>query len=92
MKQVQFISTDPTALAELITDAVKLQIEELKKEFTPKQPPTYLTRKETAKLLHVDLSTLFNWQKRNILIPKGIGNRVLYDRKDIEKKLIELKR
>jgi hypothetical protein len=44
----------------------------------------YLTRKETAELLKVDKSTLHNWQKQGILIPKQIGRRVYYSLSDIK--------
>lgn len=49
-----------------------------------------LTKKETAQLLNVDLSTLWNWQKKRILIPFGIGGRVYYRMSDIEKALVKL--
>lgn len=49
-----------------------------------------LTKKETAKLLNVDLSTLWNWQQKGILKPFGIGGRVYYKFSDIEKALIQL--
>ena len=49
-----------------------------------------LTKKETAQLLNVDLSTLWNWQKKGFLIPFGIGGRVYYKMSDIEKALIQL--
>lgn len=49
-----------------------------------------LTKKETAKLLNVNLSTLWNWHQRGILKPFGIGGRVYYRRSDIDKALIQL--
>ncbi|MDR6458965.1 hypothetical protein J2786_002072 [Chryseobacterium vietnamense] len=49
-----------------------------------------LTREETAKFFHVDLSTLHNWKKKGILMPVGIGGRVYYRMCDINKALTPL--
>jgi excisionase family DNA binding protein len=66
------------------------QLNDLKQNFVPKEPTEWLTRNEVAELLKVDLSTLWNWQKKGKLVPYGIGNRVLYKRSDIEAKLVPL--
>jgi predicted DNA-binding transcriptional regulator AlpA len=66
------------------------QLKELKENFEPKVPSEYLTRNEVAEMLKVDLSTLWNWQKKGKLIPVGLGNRVYYKRSDIEAALITL--
>jgi hypothetical protein len=66
------------------------QIQELKEKFEPKSPTEYLTRNEVAEMLKVDLSTLWNWQRKGKLIPYGIGNRVYYLRSQIEKCVIPL--
>ena len=90
METVQFISTSPTALANLISEAVKIQLEDLKKSFEPKTPEELLTRNEVKDLLKVDLSTVHNLTKRKILIKYGCGGRVYYKRSEIEKAIIEL--
>ena len=46
-----------------------------------------LSRKETASLLSVNLSTLYNWNKQGVLKPFQIGGRVFYRYKDIEESL-----
>lgn len=39
----------------------------------------FITREETAKLLHVDFSTLWRWNKLDILRPNKVGpRRVMY--------------
>lgn len=90
LPQVQLIGITPDQLQNAILQGVKNQIDELKKEFQPKKPETYLTRKETAELLKVDYSTLHNWKHKGKLNPVAIGGRVLYKRSDIEKALIQL--
>ena len=47
----------------------------------------FLSRSETAELLHVTEVTLNNWEKKNILIPKRIGGRVLYKETDVLSRL-----
>jgi excisionase family DNA binding protein len=66
------------------------QLNELNEKFEPKTPTEWLTRQEVADLLKVDLSTLFNWNKKGRLVPYGIGHRVLYKRSDVEQSLILL--
>ena len=59
-------------------------------EQSQKSQQELLTREETAKFFHVDLSTLHNWKKKGILIPVGIGGRVYYRMADIESGLTPL--
>ena len=48
----------------------------------------FITREETSKLLHVDYSTLWRWNKLGILRPNKVGpRRVMYKYSDVLKKL-----
>ena len=48
----------------------------------------FITREETSKLLHVDYSTLWRWNKLGILCPNKVGpRRVMYKYSDVLKKL-----
>ena len=48
----------------------------------------FITREETAKLLHVDFSTLWRWNKLDILRPNKVGpHRVMYKYSDVLRKL-----
>lgn len=69
-------------LKEDILEGVKKLIEDNSEKSSDKIK--YLTRKETAKLLKVDISTLHNWHKQKILIPKQIGRRIYYLLSDIK--------
>ncbi|TLP80929.1 helix-turn-helix domain-containing protein [Maribacter sp. ACAM166] len=71
-------------------DYIKRELETLKKSFQPKQPKTYLTRQEVAKLLSVDLSTVHNLSKRGTLQKLQIGGRVLYLRSQVEQSIVKL--
>ena len=44
-----------------------------------------LTRKEVCAMLGVTLPTLWRWEKKNILVPLKIGNKVCYRLSDVEK-------
>ncbi|MCT4172065.1 helix-turn-helix domain-containing protein [Elizabethkingia anophelis] len=41
------------------------------------------TRKETAELLDISLTTLHNWNKAGILNAKKMGSRVYYSKEDV---------
>ena len=48
----------------------------------------FITREETAKLLHVDFSTLWRWNKLGLLRPNKVGpRRVMYKYSDVLRKL-----
>ncbi len=66
---------------------LRIQLEEIQKNFVPKLPPEYLTRAELAEILKCDLSTIHNWTKKGKLKPYGIGNRVYYKRNEVESSL-----
>ena len=83
--QIQFISISPTDLISELKNAIVPELEEkLSKNFQPKEPAKYLTRNEVCELLFIDLSTLYRWTKNKTLKAIYIGNRVYYDRKDID--------
>jgi hypothetical protein len=86
-ESLQFISVTPEQLQTAILEGVKVQIEQLKKDFQPKEPTDYLTRNQVKNLLHVDLSTVHNYTKQGKLRAYGIGNRVYYKRHEVEQSL-----
>ena len=92
MSQVQFIQVTPEQLQNAIIEGVKIQLDNLKKHFQPKEPTEYLTRRETADLLKVDLSTIHNYTKQGKLIAYGIGSRVYYKRVEVENAIVQLKK
>jgi excisionase family DNA binding protein len=90
MSKIQFIQTSPEELLQSITNGVNKKLEELKTNFQPKEPTEYLTRKEVAELLKVDISTVHNWTVKKKLIAYGIGGRVYYKRIEVESSIIEI--
>lgn len=75
-------------LTETILKGVKEQLDELKKDFKPKEPTEYLTRKEVAKILKISLVTVHEWAKNGILKPYKMGNRTYFIRKEIEDSMV----
>ncbi len=90
MGTVQFIQITPEQLQNEIIKGVKTELEQLKKDFQPKQPSEYLTRNEVAEMLKIDLSSVHNWTKKGKLKAYGIGGRVYYKRDEVENSIIEL--
>lgn len=90
---IQFISTTPAELKkEIVSELVNSLLPILSKEFQPKTPTEFLSRTEVSKLLKVDISTIHNWTKKGKIISYGIGGRVLYKRKEVEKAIVKLKK
>ncbi len=90
MQQLQLVGISPEQLQTAISDDVREQLAELKKSFEPKTPEEYLGRKETADLLKINLSSLYNWTKKGRLKSYGISGKVYYRRSEVESTLIEL--
>ncbi|MDP9961866.1 helix-turn-helix domain-containing protein [Chryseobacterium lathyri] len=85
MTTIQFIGTTPSDLIQEIKKEIIPELkEQLKEEFQPKEPTSYLTRNEVCETLHIDLSTLHRWRKEGILIAYGLGNRIYFKRNEID--------
>ena len=90
MEAIQITQTNANDFKSEILKGVKIQIDELKSQFQPKEPNEYLTRQEVAKMFNVDLSTIHNWCKSKKLNPLGLGARVYFLRSEIEASLTPL--
>lgn len=90
MEKIQFLEVTPQQLKDEITNDVKIHLDEFLKNFKPKQPNDYLSRKDISIMFKVDISTVHNWCKSGKLKPLGIGARVYFLRSDIEKSLTPL--
>ena len=91
-ERIELVSLTTQDLKTLFCKVIQEELGALKKELEPKQPNSYLTRKEVAKMLKIDLSSVHNWSKRGILKPHQIGNRVYYKLSEVENSIVELKR
>lgn len=89
--QIEDISVEELTeiIAEKLVDKLEKTIETL---ISNQNDEELLTRTETAKILKVELTTLWSWTKKGKLTAYGIGNRVYYKRGEIMKSLIILNR
>jgi excisionase family DNA binding protein len=71
-------------LIEAIDYSSKLSIAELDRQ-RKEQPEQYLTRKQAAEMLDVDLSTLWRWHKENYLCAVEVGGKRRYKLSEVNK-------
>lgn len=71
-----------------ILSGVQKQLENFSRNFKPKEPKVWITRKEASEILGVSLVTIHDWSKKGILNPSKIGNRVRFQRSDIDQILL----
>lgn len=92
MSTLQFIQTTPEALADLIKEGIKSQLEDFKKNLQTHNPDELLTREETCKFLQIDSSTLWHWTNKGKVTAYGIGNRRYYKKAELLESLKPLKK
>jgi DNA-binding transcriptional regulator YiaG len=87
---IQFIQKDPEKFKEELIKEFRTELESLKKDFQPKEPTKYLSRKDLTELLGINISTVRNWTEKGILKPYGIEGRVFFKRDEVEDSMIPL--
>lgn len=90
MENTNLMKLKSEHLERAIFKEIGKQIVQLKKEFEPENPKELLTRKETAKLFKVNISTIHNWCKKGYIAKYGIGNRVYFRRSEIEESITQI--
>ena len=86
--QVHHTSKDE--LTESILNGIEKKLSDFKKNFQPKEPSIWLTKKEVATILSISIVTVDDWSKKGILNPFRIGNRIRFDRKQVEQSLTKI--
>ena len=85
MSTVQFVSTSPEELAEMISLQVKTEIQLLLANQEKQEAPNeYLTPEETCNLLSITKPTLWRYVKRGTVKKYTFENKVYYRRSEIE--------
>ena len=93
MSTLQFIQTTPEQLAELITEGVKSQLQDLKKDLQKQEAnDQLLTRAEACEFLKIEQTTLWHWTNKGKIQAYGIGNRRYYKRSELLECLTLLKK
>lgn len=88
----QLHSLTPLQLEEIVKKTIKEEVKQLQENFQPKIPVEFLTRQQTADLLHIDLSTLWSWTNKGKLLAYSISSRVYYKRTEIESAIVKVKK
>lgn len=89
MKNItQFHGTSPEQFKTEILEGVSQQLLEFSKNFKPKEPTIWLTRKEAADLFGVSLVTIHNWTKEGVINAYKIGTRIRFRRSELEQILL----
>ena len=70
-------------LRDVLLDIINSNNSKAEKE--GKQEDRILTRKEAAKMLSVDISTLWRWEREGHLLPSRIGKRIYYKYSEIQR-------
>ena len=86
MGTIQMIQVTPNELANLISESVKTQIQELINATNKEQPKDVndlLSRKETADFFKVSLVSIHSWMKDGIIKPYKVGNRTYFKKSEL---------
>lgn len=80
-------------LTELISQGVKCQLQNFRKELITQQAnEELLSREQTCKYLQIDSSTLWHWTKKGKVKAYGIAGRRYYKRSELLECLTHLKK
>ena len=86
MQQIQLFQVTPNELANLISESVKTQIQELVNATNKEQPKDendLLSRKETAEFFKVSLVSIHAWMKDGIIKPYKVVNRTYFKKSEL---------
>jgi len=84
---MQIIQVTPDELKKIFNELFDTKFKEFINSNQSLEKPEFLSRKETRELLNVSYVTLNNWNKKGILEPSYIGNKLFYDKQQIVKQL-----
>jgi hypothetical protein len=90
MKQVQTISITLEEQNLPIFNYIYKKFDEFKKLFQPKESTKYLTRREVAEMLSINISNVHNMTKKGILQKYLNSGKILYLRSQVESSIIKL--
>lgn len=83
----------PKQLAELITESVRYQLQELKRDLQRQDAnDELLTREQACQFLQINSSTLWAWTNKGKVTAYGIANRRYYKRSELLDCLQQLKK
>ena len=85
----QLVVMSRADLHALLQDAIaasrSMASDSVKEDILPSMADEYVTRQQAAKILHIDVSTLWRLEKAGRLVPcRASDRRVLYRKADLE--------
>jgi len=86
MQQIQLFQVTPNELANLISESVKTQIQELVNATNKEQQKDendLLSRKETAEFFKVSLVTVHSWVNSGLIRPLKMGNKTYFKKSEL---------
>jgi hypothetical protein len=86
------VGITPEELNLAIFNYIDKKVDELKKLYQPKEPTKYLTRRQVAEMISMDISSVHNLTVNGHLTKYQISGRVLYIRSEVEVAIIKLKK
>jgi len=89
-KITQVHHTSKDELIHNIIRGVENKLNEFERNFQPKEPTTWLTKKEVSAILSISIVTIDDWSKKGILNPYRIGNRIRFKRIEVENSLTNI--
>lgn len=93
MSTIILQQTTPEALAQLISDNVKLQLDDFKKELhNQSAKDDLLSREQVLDLLQINASTLWHWQNKGKITVYKFANKCYYKRSEIMESITPLKK
>ena len=72
-------------LLEMVEYTIKRTRQELEQQITDANTETYPSPEQVAKILDVDKSTLWRWDKKDFLKPVKIGGKNRYKMSDVKR-------
>ena len=90
MDTILFSGINPQDFKKEILEGVQNYLQDAMFQNKEKEVLDYLTRRQVAEMLSIDLSTLHHWTKKGKLTSYGIGNRVYYKKSEIEQAIVKL--
>ena len=84
---IQLTQIDMESFGQFIQNLIREELEKFSSKQNHGNEKEFYTREETARLLHVSLTTLFHWNNEGTLKNTKIGNRVYYSKNEVSARL-----
>ena len=68
MKILQMVEITPEELTDLIMSEVRKELDIIKKDFTPKEPEDFMSRKDVCDLFNISMTTVHAWMNSKIIV------------------------